>query len=306
MNSRKSLQKRKSSKRRKTFRRGSRKYSGGGDKKHACRIPFPLGEPAAIQNYVKDEANIDGKIIEAIRAIPTDVSFLVMKIGSNDSEDVKGEKYSNFKYGFSSGTLGKAGTHYIEYPIVGKEGTNTATLNLKTIGGKQYNNLYKSLIKFLEGENGFLMAVSPIPEYEDFEYPFHNKKDTNDLEHIIYNTIAQKIKTTKYVQGFFPLNLYGENKTLLDLLVARTEPLILFNAMASSCYTSMKYVIDMRLRANRPTIYMGLADVVDGRAAVECDTFHPIYPDRDAACKETATPAAPTAAVANTGAKGAV
>ena len=273
---------RRSRSRRRSF---SRRLRGGGDKQHACMIPFVSGEPAAIKNNVPDEGNTENKIKEAVRAIPSDVDFVVLKIGSNDSAEVVSGKYPMGMYGLSSGSKGKNGVHYIEWPPTGEEGYPTTALNIKKIPLKQLNRLWSLFTKL--GDNGYLLAVSPIPSYTEFEYPFHDTSQTNIMPNSFFNSVAKKLKTKLYVQSFFPLNTYGKNKELLDLIVAIDKPLILFNAMASTCYTSMKYILDLRFRAGRTTYFMGLADV--DSSTLECDVLSPIYPDREKACPKAAT-----------------
>jgi hypothetical protein len=277
--------KRNSQKVKRSRRRGiSRRQRGGGDKIHACKIPVAFGEPPAIKNNVVAEVNTDNRIKDAILAIPSDVDFVVIKIGSNDNEDVQKGKFKNGEYGYSNGTKGKEGVHYIEYPLTGQEGSTTTAIDINKALQKQISILIKTIGSL--GENGYLMAVSPIPSYTQFEYPFFDKTETNKIEKILFHTIAQKIQTSVYIQSFFPLNVYGKNKDLLDLIVKIDKPVILFNAMASTCYTSMKYIIDMRFRKNYKTYYMGLADVQNQEATIECDVFNPIYPDRKESCKD--------------------
>jgi hypothetical protein len=268
---RRNLRKRKQTRR----QRPQRKQRGGDTKAHACKMPYPSGEPEAIRTgAVLSEEEINN-LKHIIDEIPTK-SFFILKIGSNDSEGVVGNAFNNIrKYGFSSGSKGKKGSHYYEYPATGPIDRNTV------LGQFGELPLAKVLLKNTKPfqrddmNNGFLLAISPIPEYKEYRYPFIGEEN-------FYSIFTNNLAGSKYVQAFFPLTETGRNKEILDLFVSREEPLIIFNAMASSCYVSMKYIIDLRKRAGKLTYYMGLADSYSDK--LSCDINHPIYPNRDESC----------------------
>jgi len=272
-------------------RKTMRSQQGGEDKKHACRIPYPEGFPTALKNTYGELSEEEIQLLKTqIEQIP-ESSFLILKIGSNDSEGVKSGIFTNAEYlGESNGSLGRDGKHYMELPFTKQLTTSDKSIliNLKSTSIKNLSQIVKDLNKILPDDtNGYLLSISPIPRYSEFEYPFLPTKENNsELVNATYRMIADKIQTKHYTRAFFPLTIKGRNKEILDWFVNRPEPLILFNAMASSCYTSMKYIIDCRKLSNRDTIYMGLCDTLSSK--VECDVQAPIYPNREESCKEIA------------------
>lgn len=252
-------------------------------------MPYPTGEPPALKNNEGELPDVSIQALkQSIAALP-ESSFLILKIGSNDSEGVKTGKFRSAEFGMSDGTEGREGYHYLEIPFsnTGAEGGKSTVINLKDPRFSRTILKTTLQIKAMIGdkEDGTLFAVSPIPKYEEFEYPFLVTSKEGNMVAQFYDKIAAKVKTKVYQQAFFPLTIKGKNKEILDLFVNRAEPLIVFNAMASSCYTSMKYIIDCRKLAKRETIYMGLCDRLTDNN-IHCDVQAPIYPNRDESCKD--------------------
>jgi len=92
-----------------------------GGSKNACKIPKGRNAQPTPIEYNGKESEIPEKsyhkLSEAISDVPND-NFIVLKVGSNDSNEVVSGKYSgkvnNINYGQSFGSKGKEGHHYIE------------------------------------------------------------------------------------------------------------------------------------------------------------------------------------------------
>lgn len=279
------------SRRNRKTRRGRRVQKGGDNIKHACKMPYPTGEPAALKNNAGELPDESIQALkQSIAALP-ESSFLILKIGSNDSEGVKSGKFRNAEFGMSDGTKGREGYHYLEIPFsnTGAEGGKSTVVDIKQPASSRVILRSTNQINAMIGdkEDGTLFAISPIPKYEEFEYPFLVPSKEGNIATAFFGNIAKKLQRKLYTQAFFPLTIKGKNKEILDLFVNRAEPLIVFNAMASSCYTSMKYIVDCRKLAKRETIYMGLCDTLTDNN-IHCDVQAPIYPNRDESCKNIA------------------
>jgi hypothetical protein len=257
-------------------RRNTRRLRrGGGNKTDACAkyrlqgIKPSIPEPRET-NTISDESYT--ALLDALRAVPEE-NILLLKVGSNDSVAA-----------IQVGSKGEKGTLFIEFPYNSKD-VDTTLLNLdsKTAVRTLIGPVPRSLQADIGDSNIDLLAISPedAKHYNTFSYPF-NKEPDESIKGGILNILFQKIVTKKYIETFFPL-APGSDKIneILDLIVSRKMPLILFNAMGSYCYRSFKYINDMRKNAGRITIYMGL---VDSDTYSQCDIGRTIYPDAETSC----------------------
>lgn len=275
--------------------------------RHACLIPRGIAQPAVIKN-AENRSAANAELLAFLRTIPPKDLF-ILKVGSNDSANVVSGIHANKpEYGAtnSAGGRGKDGYHYYEVTSPGQDAESSIVIIKKRVPRPGDNtssdieipfgtlmsltrklNRELNSIKSSEETNGYLLSISPIPEYADFEYPFFKYVDAPDgKEHNpfknFYATFGNRIKEAKYKRDFFPLSAAPQHRELLDFFVNRPEPMVIFNAIASQCYSSLKYIIDMRHRAGRLTYYMGLCDVFGEN--VPCAIGVPIYPDREARC----------------------
>jgi len=255
-----------------------------GGSKNACKIPKGRNAQPTPIEYNGKESEIPEKsyhkLSEAISDVPND-NFIVLKVGSNDSNEVVSGKYSgkvnNINYGQSFGSKGKEGHHYIE---ISREKSDISEIkDMKSPSSRPFLSRYiKTLNKMLNNIDGTLISISPIPEYEDYSYPFiSDESEEPSIDTMLFSVINNNIKDRKYIQGFFPLSPNNEkNKKLLDKIINHKSPVILFNSISSTCHLSLKYIIDIRNEKGYETIYMGLSDVLEN---VACDISEPIYPE---------------------------
>lgn len=257
---------------------------GGGNKIDACAKYRLEGTKPSIPeprktNSISDESYT--ALLAALRAVPEE-KILLLKVGSNDSS-VAQQALSNIAG--SGGSKGKDGSLFIEFPYNVKD-VDTALIKLDNPAMKRLlmTTIPRSLANDMNENKIHLVAISPVKagNYNDFSYPFHENPDTNSVKGSFLNIIYDKIDTRNYIETFFPL-APGSDKTneILDLIVSRKMPVILFNAMGSYCYRSFKYINDMRKNAGRITIYMGL---VDEEPYSQCDIGRTIYPDPETSC----------------------
>ena len=253
-------------------RRNTRRLRrGGGNKTDACAkyrlegMKPAIPEPKKI-NSIDDESYTS--LLTALRAVPEE-KILILKVGSNDSLAA-----------IDNGSKGEKGTLFIEYPYLGRG--DTTLIDLDKGVPKILSRITSQIFKDIGDTKLGLLAVSPEKHYSGFSYPFFVKPNTNSVKGALLDQIYDKIDTRNYVQAFFPL-APGSEKTneILDLIVSRKTPVILFNAMGSYCYRSFKYINDMRKNADLVTIYMGL---VDAPVYSQCDIGSVIYPDPDTSC----------------------
>ena len=253
-------------------RRNTRRLRrGGGNKTDACAkyrlegMKPAIPEPKKI-NSIDDESYTS--LLTALRAVPEE-KILILKVGSNDSLAA-----------IDNGSKGEKGTLFIEYPYLGRG--DTTLIDLDKGVPKILSRITTQIVKDIGDTKLGLLAVSPEKHYSGFSYPFFVKPNTNSVKGALLDQIYDKIDTRNYVQAFFPL-APGSEKTneILDLIVSRKTPVILFNAMGSYCYRSFKYINDMRKNADLVTIYMGL---VDAPVYSQCDIGSVIYPDPDTSC----------------------
>ena len=253
-------------------RRNTRRLRrGGGNKTDACAkyrlegMKPAIPEPKKI-NSIDDESY--SALLSALRAVPEE-KILLLKVGSNDSLAA-----------IDNGSKGEKGTLFIEYPYLGRG--DTTLIDLDKGVPKILSRITSQIFKDIGDTKLGLLAVSPEKHYSGFSYPFFVKPNTNSVKGALLDQIYDKIDTRNYVQAFFPL-APGSEKTneILDLIVSRKTPVILFNAMGSYCYRSFKYINDMRKNADLVTIYMGL---VDAPVYSQCDIGSVIYPDPDTSC----------------------
>ena len=270
---RKTIRKRRN--RKKTYRR---KIRGGGNQIDACAkynfkgvntamIPMPIkvdtGSPQALS-----------LVSLALSQIPSN-DMIILKVGSNDSSAA-----------IKEGSKGKNGVFFIEAPFTAPKGTTTTLIDMRQASNvKQLGAINNALHKTLPSVSAHVISISPETDYYESSWPFVESMNGDDVyKAMIYEHFIQNVKSQKYIQTFFPVAL-GEKSDpstkLLDLIVAREGPLVLFNAMGSLCFRSFKYIVDMRKLAGRLTIYMGLVDVADMSS---CDLSSQVYPDGDTNC----------------------
>jgi hypothetical protein len=257
-------------------RRNTRRIRrGGGNKTDACAKYRLQGTKPSIpepkETYTISDESYD-LLLAALRAVP-EKNILLLKVGSNDSLAA-----------IKVGSKGEKGTLFIEFPY-NLNDVDTTLLNLdsRTAVKALSGPVPRSLRADIGDSKIDLLAISPeeARHYNTFSYPF-NKEPDESIKGGILSAIFEKIVTRKYIETYFPL-APGSDKTneILDLIVSRKMPLILFNAMGSYCYRSFKYINDMRKNAGRITIYMGL---VDEEPYSQCDIGRVIYPDPDTSC----------------------
>jgi hypothetical protein len=266
-------------------RRNTRRLRrGGGNKTDACAKYRLEGTkpsiPAPIQtNSISDESYV--ALLAALRSVPEE-KILLLKVGSNDSS-VAQQALTNIAG--SGGSKGKNGSLFIEFPYNLKDvDTSLIKLDNPAMTRLLSSAIPRSLINDINENKIHLLAISPVKakNYNDFSYPFHEEPDTDSVKGGLLSIIYHKIDTRNYIETFFPL-APGSDKTneILDLIVSRKMPVILFNAMGSYCYRSFKYINDMRKNAGYITIYMGL---VDEEPFSQCDIGRTIYPDPETSC----------------------
>ena len=258
-------------------RRNTRRIKrGGGNKRDACAKYRLQGTKPSIPepretNTISDESY--DLLLAALRAVPEE-NILLLKVGSNDSLAA-----------IQVGSKGEKGTLFIEFPYNFND-VDTTLYNLDSTTAVRILSgpVPRSLRADIGDSNIDLLAISPedARHYDTFSYPFNKEPDESTIKGGILSAIFEKIVTRKYIETFFPL-APGSDKTneILDLIVSRKMPLILFNAMGSYCYRSFKYINDMRKNAERITIYMGL---VDAEPYSQCDIGRTIYPDPETSC----------------------
>jgi hypothetical protein len=204
--------------------------------------------------------------------------MLILKVGSNDSQGAIRE-----------GSRGKDGVLFIEGPFkaVGPQST-TSLFDLRKIPGKQIGVFIRTISEsgYLP-ESAHIVSISPEPRYSEFAWPFEDSmRDDDTAYNQLISLFTDKVKTKTYVQSMFPIapgNADDPSTKLLNMIVERPAPLLLFNAMGSVCFRAFKYIVDMRSVAGRKTIYMGLVDSSDVAA---CDILSPIYPNADENCPQ--------------------
>ena len=285
----------------KSKRRKSILYKGAGDKPAACR---KYRENKSMSTYVgpayppkmaietTDQENGDTfffdettntyiiyndktpketyykTVLDSLLAYDTDPSsFLILKLGSNDSDEA-----------IKQGSLGIRGHLYWETrPLpTGKKTSKLIDMRLSPLLLKQFK-------KFSKEKGCKLLAISPATQYENYQYPFINNEDDT-----IFSVIADEcIKETKYIQSYFPIGVNSDidsnNNKLLKYLSTRQGPLLIFNAMGSWCFSSIKYILDMRNNDEFAdnTSYAFLTDSTDDTS---CEIGIPIYPEPDTSC----------------------
>jgi hypothetical protein len=246
---------------------------GGGNKTDACAKYRLEGMKPAIPEPRKTNSIDDDSysaLLTALRSVPEE-KILLLKVGSNDS-------YAAIQ----NGSKGDKGTLFIEFPYKGRADTNLFDLDNKN--PKILLKIASQISTDIGDTQISLLAVSPEKHYSSFSYPFDKEPGELSVKDALLSVIYNKIDTRNYVQAFFPLAA-GSEKTneILDLIVSRKTPVILFNAMGSYCYRSFKYINDMRKNADLVTIYMGL---VDAPLYSQCDIGSVIYPDPETSCTE--------------------
>jgi hypothetical protein len=263
--------------RKKTIRR---KIKGAGNQIDACAKYNLKGiNTATLPTPVKidkSSQNILSTISAAIKEIPSN-DMLILKVGSNDSVAA-----------IQEGSRGKNGTLFIEAPISAPNGTATTLIDMRNpVTNRQLTTINNVLHKKLPEVSSHLICISPVREYVEFSWPFIPSISGDEIYMALLNlNFTEKITSQKYLQTFFPIapgDTADASTQILDLIVSREGPLVLFNAMGSLCFRSLKYIVDMRRLAGKLTIYMGLVDVGD---VASCDLHAPVYPNGDKSCPQ--------------------
>lgn len=279
---------------------------GGGTLKDACALwknPSRGQEPENVGAEDVDDTSYK-TVYETLASIPND-DFLILKLGSNDNSFVEGLSGSgsielNGK-AYLRGSKGKKGTLFFERESKGEAGTAASSLivNLSEPLIKQIINYSKSVDELLDAidnkpEKKHLIAISPEKKYIGFSYPFDSGLESEDdnIQFFIQKKIGADIpdENRTYIQAVFPIGINNDSESynykILDLLINRPGPLLIFNAMGSTCYRSIKYILDKRTYlkdTSKLTLYGALVDVLEGSS---CSFGLEIYPDPEERCKE--------------------
>lgn len=219
----------------------------------------------------KDDHATYELLLSHLRTIPSD-DFLILKVGSNDSAAA-----------VADGSKGKAGKMFVEFPAVtGRTGRSN---EVPWEGCSKYVRVFgRSFDQVGRDSNRIhLISVSPEKIYHAFSYPFKDStvKGTENLSEWVQDFLEHPKENQRYVQGNFPIGVNPDassfNAQILNFLVNFKGPLFLFNAMGSTCYQSLKYILDMR--KSQYTFYGGLVDT-----SAICDFGIEIYPDPETSC----------------------
>ena len=264
---------RKNLKRKRTIRSRIR---GAGNQVDACaKYNIDGVNIATLPMPVKMDKGSTESLTAISSVMPPPDDILILKVGSNDSLGA-----------IKEGSRGKDGVLFIESPFTPVPGATATTLiDIKQpISVRPVLNIIKLLQRYLPQSSAHVVSISPEPSYDEFSYPFEKSMIGDDAYKVLLNVFIEKIQSRKYVQSLFPIapgSPIDPSTKLLDLIVARESPLVLFNAMGSVCFRSFKYIVDMRKLAGRATIYMGLVDNSD---MASCDLLSQVYPDGDKNC----------------------
>lgn len=218
---------------------------------------------------------------------------LILKIGSNDDPLVIGGKLPD---PLNNGSKGTNGNIFFEIPSKSPDNiSENITITSDHINKNSVVDcvLQRTLYTFIKSvkrvfnDNIQLITVSPTVEYPDYWYPFGILGGEDDIDNIYLSPLASIQSSPQYIKGYFPIGINNDlesvNNKILTYLITRPGPLLLFNAMGSTCYQSIKYIIDMRLSLDKITFYGGL---VDDSEDASCEINSRIYPDPEEACKD--------------------
>ena len=266
--------------------------TGSGNLNDACRKylhPKTNIMPSSVNIEVTSDENDENyRILFDILVNCTECP-LILKIGSNDNPYVVSGSVLDE---LNSGSRGKDGEIFFEITDTPISSTNiiiTSDIIKGDVIDKKHSNqvrlLFKKLIEVFN-ENTKLISVSPTPQYSNFWYPFGIIGEES-TESNMYMTFMNSLETTpQYIQGYFPIGINNDsesfNNQILNNLTTRREPLFLFNAMGSTCYQSIKYIIDIRKMYGLPTYYGGL---VDDSSDASCEINTSIYPNPEEICR---------------------
>jgi hypothetical protein len=278
---------------------------GGGTLVEACskwRSPSSEQQPenALIEN---EDAESYKTVYEKLASVPND-DFLILKLGSNDNSLVRRASGAIELHGklYVRGSKGETGTLFFEMESKGEAG-KTASSGIVNLSKTNLNGVtryeryaVRRVNKAIQNkpEKKHLIAISPEKEYNGFSYPFIKRNDEPSLEEILPHLLGGDIPdgNRKYIPAVFPIGINNDeesyNYKILNMLVERPGPLLIFNAMGSTCYRSIKYILDKRTYLQNPeipklTLYGGLVDVLEGSS---CSFGIEIYPDPEERCKE--------------------
>jgi hypothetical protein len=279
---------------------------GGGTLVEACskwRSPSTRQQPENTRVEI-EEAESYKTVYETLASVPKD-HFLILKLGSNDNTVVKHDSGAIELNGklYVRGSKGETGTLFFEMESKGEAGKTASSgiVNLSKTNLKGVERYARSAVRRLNNaiennpEKKHLIAITPEKKYDGFSYPFIKRNDESQdfsyiLPHLLGGDIPDENRT--YIQAVFPIGINNDeesyNYKILNMLVERPGPLLIFNAMGSTCYRSIKYILDKRTYLKNPeipklTLYGGLVDVLEGSS---CSFGVEIYPDPEERCKE--------------------
>ena len=268
------------------------------------RSPSTEQQPENTRIEIEDAESYK-TVYETLASVPND-DFLILKLGSNDNFDVRHDSGAIELNGkFYARGAAPTGTLFFEMESKGEAG-KTASSGIVTLSKTNLNGVkrYASYARAVHRVNNaienkpekkHLIAISPEKEYNGFSYPFIKRNDEpQDLSYILPHLLGADIpyKNRKYIPAVFPIGINNDeesyNYKILNMLVERPGPLLIFNAMGSTCYRSIKYILDKRTYLKNPeipklTLYGGLVDVLEGSS---CSFGIEIYPDPEERCKE--------------------
>lgn len=255
------------------------KMTGAGNLDDACRkykngymqriLPVPVN--------TENDNDLNYEILYNQLLKVDDTCFLILKIGSNDSDIVKsGKQYDPV----NMGSMGKEGHMFIEIKSLDDKSEILFLNKNKSCINIILKNI-NIILRATKNHDVILKTISPIEEYEEYWYPFGNQEKECE-----YNEFLTLLETTpQYIKGYFPIginnNKCSNNYKILYYLANRAGPLFLFNAMGSWCYQSIKYIIDTRVQKGLITFYGGLVDDISNAS---CEINTQIYPDLKTKC----------------------
>lgn len=241
---------------------------GGGNIQTACEKYFSDG-PSILPTPLRTESSEDDekyqRVFDSIKESDTNEnSLLIVKIGSNDSDAAIVE-----------GSRGMGGNLFWESLPLPQGPKKTEIKSLL-----ESKNLARPLNRNAGDNPISLIAISPVDSYRNYEYPFIDTSKSVWTDEIV-------ITNSHYIKGEFPIgpnfNTESFNYKILYHLITRPGPLIIFNAMGSWCYQSIKYILDIRSLNKQFTLYTGLVDTIEN---VSCEIGIPIYPEPEEVCKD--------------------
>jgi hypothetical protein len=267
-------------------RKTARKQRGGRTKKEACHSwtsPHTTLEPPNKQYETKDHQSYNN-VLAALKSIPEDAP-LILKVGSNDNSivasasDGKNANGQDLKRGSKPRSDLKL---FYEFP------TTSGSSGLMVAPSLSEIALMRQFSRYAGGKHYHLLAISPEKEYDEYEWPFSLTGPDAPLHPDRPLSFVQ-LSDKQYTQSYFPIGINSDpssiNHQILNHLATRPGAVILFNSMGSTCYSSVKYILDMRTNSRLAYMHLGAVDTLNvGTHSVMCSVGNPIYPDPATAC----------------------